>query len=90
MYNIVYFSLLVLSVYKLSLVFSPCPILSGCLSFYFRATSFVRDRRTPICAGHMAGVKRRICKRSKPEQNKNGGCLYHSINSSRKEFNIRI
>ena len=40
------------------------------------ATSFVRDRRTPICAGHMAGLKRRTGKRSKPAQNKNGGCLY--------------
>ena len=40
------------------------------------ATSFVRDLRTPIYAGHMAGVKRRTGKRSEPAQNKNGGCLY--------------
>ena len=33
-------------------------------------------RRAPICAGHMAGVKRRTGKRSEPMQNKNGGCLY--------------
>ena len=37
------------------------------------STSFVRDRRTPICAGHMAGQKRRTGKRSEPAQNKNGG-----------------
>ena len=38
-------------------------------------TSFVRDRRTPICAGHMAGLKRRTGKGSEPAQNKNDGCF---------------
>ena len=45
-------------------------------TFNIGATSFVLDRLTPICAGHMAGVIRRTGKRSKPAQNKNGGCLY--------------
>ena len=56
----------------------------------YGATSFVRDRRTPICAGHMASLKQRICKRSEPVQNKNGGCLYYSSNRSRKKFNVRM
>ena len=38
-------------------------------------TSFVRDRRTRICAGHMAGLKRRTGKGSDPAQNKNDGCF---------------
>ena len=45
-------------------------------SFSNGSTSFVRDRHTPICAGHMACVKWRTGKRSEPAQNKNGGCLY--------------
>ena len=47
-----------------------------CPMFLIMPTSFVRNRRAPICAGHMAGVKRRTGKRSEPAQNKNGDCLY--------------
>ena len=38
--------------------------------------SFVQDRRTPICAGHMAGLKRRTGKGSEQAQNKNGGWFF--------------
>ena len=53
-----------------------------------RANFIVRDWRAPICAGHMAGVKRLTGKRSEPAYSKNGGCLYIVAIVPEKKINI--